>query len=92
MEGRSSVAATLLRCAIAAYQVVLSPLLGGTCRFWPPCSGYADQAVRRHGAWRGTLLALGRLARCRPFGPFGYDPVPDPPVEGRPRRAGTGGG
>ena len=48
------------------------------CRFTPSCSEYAKQAVDGHGAARGTWLAVRRLVRCRPFGPSGYDPVPEP--------------
>ena len=47
------------------------------CRFFPSCSEYAHDAIARHGAWRGGLLAARRLSRCRPFGPSGFDPVPD---------------
>ena len=48
------------------------------CRFWPTCSHYSHEAIETHGALRGTLLTLRRLSRCRPFGPSGVDPVPDP--------------
>ncbi|HWM23000.1 MAG TPA: membrane protein insertion efficiency factor YidD [Ilumatobacteraceae bacterium] len=53
------------------------------CRFYPSCSSYAHEALEVHGARRGLLLTLRRLARCRPFGPCGFDPVPDatPPSE-----------
>jgi len=47
------------------------------CRYWPTCSAYAVEAVERHGARRGTALALRRVARCHPFGGRGVDPVPD---------------
>ncbi|MFZ9192417.1 MAG: membrane protein insertion efficiency factor YidD, partial [Ilumatobacteraceae bacterium] len=47
------------------------------CRFFPSCSEYAHDAIERHGAWRGGLLAARRLGRCRPFGPSGFDPVPE---------------
>lgn len=47
------------------------------CRFVPTCSQYAKEAINKYGAWKGTKLAVGRLLRCRPFGKFGYDPVPD---------------
>ena len=58
------------------------------CRFWPTCSAYAVEALEVHGAGRGTWLTLRRLARCRPWGPSGFDPVP----EGRhPVPAGTAG-
>lgn len=66
----------LLLLLIEAYRVAFSPLLGGHCRFVPSCSVYAEEAIRRHGAWRGARLALGRLARCQPFHRGGFDPVP----------------
>jgi putative membrane protein insertion efficiency factor len=48
------------------------------CRFWPTCSHYGYEAIETHGAARGAWLTLRRLMRCRPFGPSGVDPVPDP--------------
>ncbi|PNU02609.1 membrane protein insertion efficiency factor YidD [Novosphingobium guangzhouense] len=48
-----------------------------TCRYSPSCSQYAIEAVRRHGAIKGGLLALWRLLRCNPWGGHGHDPVPD---------------
>ena len=63
--------------AVRAYQVVLSPLFTGCCRFEPSCSNYSIEALRRHGAARGFLLTCARLLRCRPFGPHGFDPVPE---------------
>lgn len=62
---------------IRAYQIVLSPFLGGACRFEPSCSHYGIEALRKHGALRGSWLTLRRLLRCRPYGPQGYDPVPE---------------
>jgi hypothetical protein len=62
--------------AIRAYQVTLSPFVGRQCRFSPSCSNYAIEAYRAHGAWRGTKLTLGRLARCQPLCAGGFDPVP----------------
>ena len=61
---------------IRAYQVTLSPILGGSCRFTPTCSAYAVEAITTFGATRGLWLALKRLARCQPWGGFGHDPVP----------------
>ncbi|HXY41579.1 MAG TPA: membrane protein insertion efficiency factor YidD [Vicinamibacteria bacterium] len=61
---------------IEGYRALLSPLLGGHCRFFPSCSLYAEQALRSHGAARGSWLALRRLLRCHPFSPGGFDPVP----------------
>lgn len=61
---------------IRAYQLVISPALPPACRFTPTCSQYALEAIRRHGAARGSWLALRRLARCHPFNPGGFDAVP----------------
>ncbi len=71
-----SVGARLLLMLVEAYRVTLSPLLGGFCRFLPSCSVYAEEAIARHGAGRGAILAGRRLLRCHPFHPGGYDPVP----------------
>jgi putative membrane protein insertion efficiency factor len=68
--------ARFLRALIAAYQYLLSPMLGRSCRFFPSCSEYAMEALERHGALRGSWLALRRIARCHPWHPGGYDPVP----------------
>lgn len=59
------------------YRWTLSPLLGGSCRFQPSCSQYALDALARHGALRGSWLALRRILRCHPWGGHGYDPVPE---------------
>ena len=58
------------------YKFVLSPLLPAACRYQPTCSDYAREAVERHGAMKGTVMAARRLARCHPFREGGYDPVP----------------
>jgi uncharacterized protein len=58
------------------YRVSLSGWLGGQCRFSPTCSRYAEEAIRSHGAVRGSALAVGRVLRCNPFGRGGLDPVP----------------
>ena len=63
--------------SIRSYQVLLSPLVGGACRFSPSCSRYAVEAITRYGARRGGWLAVKRLVRCHPFGSHGWDPVPD---------------
>jgi putative membrane protein insertion efficiency factor len=67
---------TLLVLMVRAYQVALSPLLPAACRYYPSCSAYAIEALERHGAIRGSWLALRRIGRCHPFRPGGYDPVP----------------
>ncbi len=68
----------ILVLLIRLYRVVVSPLLGPCCRFEPSCSEYAIQAVRKHGCFRGCLMAGGRICRCHPFNAGGYDPVPQP--------------
>ena len=67
---------TLMVRLIVVYQHSLSSVWPGACRFQPTCSHYAREAVERHGAIRGSLFALQRLARCHPWGGQGYDPVP----------------
>ncbi|OFP37922.1 membrane protein insertion efficiency factor YidD [Corynebacterium sp. HMSC071B10] len=73
---RGPVASALVKL-VRLYQKYLSPLkLGGPCRFLPVCSAYALEAVARHGAVKGTWLAAARVAKCGPWHPGGYDPVP----------------
>lgn len=73
---RSGGLARVLLAGIEGYRLLLSPLLGGHCRFYPSCSVYAEEAISRHGARRGSRLTLGRLLRCHPFHRGGPDPVP----------------
>jgi putative membrane protein insertion efficiency factor len=61
---------------IRGYQRVVSPILPSSCRFFPSCSQYTLEAVDRYGVMRGTWLGLRRIARCHPFHPGGFDPVP----------------
>lgn len=68
-------AARLLVLLIMLYRGVLSPLLGGQCRFQPTCSQYALDAIAKYGPWRGGWKMLRRLARCHPWGGSGYDPA-----------------
>ncbi len=75
-----AVLSALLRGLIRAYQLVLSPVLPASCRYWPSCSHYAAEAIARHGAGRGSWLALRRLLRCHPWGGSGIDPVPPAPM------------
>lgn len=66
---------------IRGYQLFISPMLGPTCRFAPSCSHYACACLRDHGLVRGSWLTLGRLSRCHPWHPGGFDPPP--PALGR---------
>jgi putative membrane protein insertion efficiency factor len=67
----------LLLVALRGYQWLLRPLLGVHCRFYPSCSEYAIEAIKRHGAWAGSWLAVRRVCRCHPYHPGGHDPVPE---------------
>lgn len=61
---------------IRFYQIFISPLKPPTCRFYPTCSAYAIEAIQKKGPVNGTWLAIKRIAKCHPFHPGGYDPVP----------------
>ncbi len=77
-----------IRGMIRAYQLLVAPILGPTCRYYPSCSHYAAEAVARHSPARGSLLAVRRLLRCHPWGGSGYDPIPPAPPPFPPRQAG----
>ena len=66
----------LLTGLIVGYRRLISPMLGPRCRFYPSCSAYALEAVRVHGAAKGTVLATARVCRCHPWNPGGVDHVP----------------
>jgi uncharacterized protein len=61
---------------IKLYQIVLSPLLGPSCRFTPSCSQYSVEALRKYGLIKGMWLSIKRISKCHPWGGHGYDPVP----------------
>jgi putative membrane protein insertion efficiency factor len=67
---------TALLALLCFYRSALSPAIPSSCRFYPTCSAYAYEAVSQWGIRRGIWLAVRRVVRCRPFGSFGYDPVP----------------
>ena len=69
---------------VQTYQLLLSPFVGGACRFEPSCSTYAIQAIEQHGLISGGRLAVRRVMKCHPFGPHGLDPVPGDPRSTRP--------
>ena len=74
-EGTRNVAQAMVLALLRAYQALRSGH-PSPCRFYPSCSSYAVEAVAEHGAWRGSWLALRRVARCHPFGRHGVDLVP----------------
>jgi hypothetical protein len=69
----------LLIWLLKGYRLVISPLYGNVCRYYPSCSAYALRAVEVHGAVKGSWLAARRLLRCHPWALGGYDPVPGTP-------------
>lgn len=62
---------------LRAYQLIISPLLGPSCRYYPSCSQYAIEAMKIHGVFKGSYLAVHRVLRCHPGCKGGYDPVPE---------------
>ncbi len=81
MGGRPMVGRALI-AMIRVYQAAISPWLPAACRYEPSCSAYAVDAIRLHGAARGSWLAMRRIGRCHPWGGSGYDPVPPPRTSG----------
>ena len=68
--------ALILILPIKAYQILISPLLGPSCRFTPTCSQYAVEAIQKYGPLKGSWLAFKRIIKCHPWGGCGHDPVP----------------
>ncbi|HSI42964.1 MAG TPA: membrane protein insertion efficiency factor YidD [Methylotenera sp.] len=71
-----NILAGLLIKLIQAYQIMLSPLFGQQCRFYPTCSQYAIEVINKHGAFFGTYYTIRRLMRCHPWHAGGHDPIP----------------
>ena len=74
-----SILKTIYTFPIRAYQMIISPMLGPTCRYQPTCSYYMIDAINQWGILRGTWMGLKRISRCHPWGSTGYDPVPNNP-------------
>lgn len=73
---KKSISTSILTGLVRAYQLGLSPFLGGACRFEPTCSHYAIDSLKCHGTLYGSWLSIKRLLRCHPFAKGGFDPVP----------------
>ncbi len=68
---------TILMGIIKFYQKAISPLTPPSCRFYPTCSHYGIEAIDKHGALKGSWLAVRRISKCHPFHAGGFDPVPE---------------
>jgi len=71
-----NILAIVLIIPIKLYQVLISPLLGSSCRYSPTCSQYSIEAIKKHGPFKGSWLAIKRISDCHPWGGSGHDPVP----------------
>jgi putative membrane protein insertion efficiency factor len=65
----------ILLLLLSTYRRTVSPFLPRACRFYPNCSAYTEQAIRKHGILKGIAFGFGRIGRCHPWHPGGYDPV-----------------
>lgn len=70
-----NILAKFLICIIRIYQKYISPIKGKTCRFYPTCSQYALEALKKYGFVKGSYLSIKRISKCHPFHPGGYDPL-----------------
>ncbi|MFA4085624.1 MAG: membrane protein insertion efficiency factor YidD [Paramuribaculum intestinale] len=76
MNHVNRLAVAIMLLPVYFYRACISPMLPPSCRYSPTCSQYAIEALKKHGALRGTMLTFKRLMRCHPWGGSGYDPVP----------------
>lgn len=76
-EHRSTFMKTILTSLITFYQKYISPLTPPSCRFYPTCSHYGLEAIEKHGALKGSWMAVRRISKCHPFHEGGFDPVPE---------------
>jgi uncharacterized protein len=82
MPGKPSPAGRVFIGLIRLYQRFISPFIGPRCRFYPTCSAYAVEAIRKRGVIRGSIKAIWRIMRCNPLCQGGHDPVDKPPDDG----------
>lgn len=73
-RGLSQTLSFFLIAGVRLYQIFLGPFLGGRCRFEPSCSNYFIEAVRKRGPVTGAIKGIGRICRCHPWNPGGFDP------------------
>lgn len=66
----------LILALIRCYRLLISPMLGRRCRFFPSCSEYTEEAIKKYGIFKGFYLGVTRIFRCHPWNPGGFDPVP----------------
>ena len=71
----NSYSSKLLIYLVRFYQKYISPFKGPTCRFYPTCSHYSIEAIKKYGSLKGIYLTIKRLLKCHPFNPGGYDPL-----------------
>lgn len=84
MTSMRKVTTAVVKAPILLYRYTFSAIAGRECRYLPTCSQYAEEAIERHGAWKGLWLTTARLCRCNPWGASGFDPVPDLQNEAHP--------
>ncbi len=90
MKTATALIGKFMDCAIRAYQLLVSPVLPASCRYFPSCSEYAREAIAGHGPLAGGWLAAKRIGRCHPWGGSGVDPVPAPRASAHPHRCAAG--
>lgn len=81
------IASICVLALIGFYRYIISPVTGSNCRYYPSCSSYAEQAIRKYGPFTGSKMAVLRILRCRPGMEGGFDPVPGIGIEDKPDKS-----